>query len=130
MLLDEIGYWAFWLAFISIIAIFIHFIYWNILHIYLKKHDSILFKEPYFSVNELAVYSSWPLSLVKTTAYILLLTNSGISKKRFIKLNDPISESKTIIYLCHIWKISLILIVVVFSSCMIWVGIDMLILKS
>jgi len=130
MPLDEVRNWVFWLSLISIAAIFIHFIYWNILYIYLKKYDPILFKEPYFSVNEIAVYSSWPLGLVKVAAYIFLITNSKISKKRFANLIEPISESMTIKYLCHIWEISLFSIVVVFSLSLLWVGIDILFFYS
>jgi len=125
MSLDEFRELFFLLALISIIAIFVHFIYWNILYLYLRKYDPILFKEPYFSTSELSVYRSWPLSLIKATSYILLLTNSRISRKRFSALTESISESKTLIFLCHFWKILLALIIFIVTLCVIWVGIDM-----
>ncbi len=114
--------------FYSLIGIFLFFVYWNALYFILtRKYDRILFKKPYFNANELGVYSAWPFSLVKATAYILLITNSSISKKRFKELKEPVSESGLIWLLCHIWKVSLLIIVCMFAIGMIWGGLDMLI---
>lgn len=64
-------------------------VYWHILHFILcKKYDALLFKEPIFNPMELAIYSSWPLSLVRSMAYVLLIAAPDffITKRRFKEL--------------------------------------------
>lgn len=38
-----------------------------------RHYDPLLFKTPYFTANEIAIFSSWPLSLIKTSFYIVFL---------------------------------------------------------
>lgn len=65
----------------------------NILY---RRFDSALFRHPWFSVAELAMYSSWPLSFLKAVQYMFLLTFPNyMRKKRFKGLGQvpPVSNS-------------------------------------
>lgn len=131
MQIEDIRNIALWLFFYAIGGSFVFFVYWNILYFYLtRKYDRKLFKQPFFNASELGVYSSWPFSLVRATAYILLITNSSIAKKRFKDLNEPVIEIKLVKVLCQLWKISLFIIAVMFLLGMLWGGIDMLFLSE
>ena len=58
----------------------------NILY---RRLDPILFQEPWFSPAEIAMFSSWPLSLIKAGHYMFLITYPKRSlKKRFIGLKQ------------------------------------------
>lgn len=60
----------------------------NILY---RRLDPILFHAPWFSNAELAMFSSWPLSLIKAVHYMFLLTYPSRSlKKRFIGLEQTL----------------------------------------
>ena len=64
----------------------------NILY---KRLDPILFRAPWFSNAELAMFSSWPLSLIKAMHYMFLLSYPGRSlKKRFIGLEQTLPVGK------------------------------------
>jgi len=54
----------------------------NILY---RKLDSILFRDPFFSSAELALYSAWPLSLVKSAQYMFLITYPNFLKRKRFK---------------------------------------------
>ncbi len=73
----------------ALISTFSFIVYWHILHYFLcKEYDDLLFKEPIFNQTELAVYSAWPLSLVRSMGYALLVAMPRfyITKKRFKNL--------------------------------------------
>jgi len=48
-----------------------------------QRLDSHLFNENYFTVQEMSMLSSFPLSLLKTLAYIRLITFPNSLRKRF-----------------------------------------------
>ena len=131
MQIDSLKDIAVWTFFISGFAILILFIYWNILYLFLtKKYDKSLFREPYFNLSELAVYNVWPLSLVKATAYVLLITNASIAKKRFQSLSEPINETATVKFFCYLLIGLTLIFGGVFVAGLIWGGVDMLLVSS
>ena len=70
----------------SVILTVTFIVLWHMLHFILcKKYDDLLFREPYFRVTELAVYSAWPLSLFRSMGYILLLSVPSLATKRRFK---------------------------------------------
>lgn len=70
----------------SLILFFINAILWVTLHnILYKKLDALLFRKPWFSPAELVMYSSWPLSLIKSMLYMVLISFPNFSKKRRFK---------------------------------------------
>ena len=114
--------------FVSIFAIFILFIYWNVLYWFLKKkYDPLLFREPYFNKNEIEVFNVWPFSLVKATAYILLIANFSIAKKRFKDLDNPVKESAPVKFFCHLLIVATLIFGSIFVIGFIMGLIDMLI---
>ncbi len=69
-----------------VLSTLIMILFWHILHFILcRRYDDILFREPYFRVTELAVYSAWPLSLFRSMGYILLLGVPSLATKRRFK---------------------------------------------
>ena len=95
---------------------------WHILHVLLcKKYDELLFKQPYFRVTELAVYSSWPLSLFRSMSYILLLGAPSLAKiKRFKGVTLDHSNDFFLVVTCRIF-LSLVGLGVIFVLIMmIW----------
>ncbi len=75
------------------------FVLWNILHVVLSwKYDDLLFKGPNFRRNELLLYTSWPISLLKSMVYMLLLSAPEIlKKKRFKGLELDFGEEKILV---------------------------------
>lgn len=70
----------------SVILTFTFIVMWHVFHIILcKKYDDLLFREPYFRITELEVYSSWPLGLFRSMEYIVLLAVPSIATKRRFK---------------------------------------------
>ena len=56
----------------------------HVLHKILPKvFDNIWFNKDHFNEAELAIYSSYPLNLVKTLAYICAISLPSLVKKRF-----------------------------------------------
>ena len=56
----------------------------HVLHNMLPKvFDNIWFNKDHFNEAELAIYSSYPLNLVKTLAYICAISLPSLVKKRF-----------------------------------------------
>lgn len=99
--------------FVSMFAILALFVYWNVLYWMLKKkYDPLLFKEPFFNKNEIEVFSVWPFSLVKATAYILLIANYSVARKRFKNFENPVNESAPVKFFCHL----LIIATLIFGS--------------
>lgn len=119
------------IVFIALFAIFVLFLYWNILHLFLtRKYDKELFKAPYFFPGELAVCTVWPFSLLKTTAYILLITGSPLlAKRRFKDLKEPIiNETAMVKFFCYLWKVSCLIFGGIIVAGMIWGGIEMILM--
>lgn len=110
MISEEIFFVVFFGGFLFLTAFFI--VLWHILHFILsRKYDKILFKDPIFNQMELAIYSSWPLSLVRTMAYILLIAapNFFITKRRFKEISIERSNVFLQVLLCRIFLLSLLL---------------------
>lgn len=64
------------------------------LHISLcKAFDPLLFKEPYFKKQELGVFNTWPLSIIKSTSYMLLIVKPRLVHKRFSTLTLKIKPA-------------------------------------
>lgn len=81
---------------------FLGFFLWNLLHLYLGRcFDPQLFRRPYFSERELHLCNSWPMSLQKTTIYMLLLVYpSGEStRRRFSQFQGSRAVHGSIYYL-------------------------------
>lgn len=103
---------------------------WFVLHKILSKRlDSILFKEPYFKRSELSNYLVFPLSSLKSLAYIYLIAiPAWAKKKRFKGFSDPLPVSTPIIVACKI-QFSLMLFglvfAVVFFSFIVWSNLTM-----
>ncbi len=68
-----------------------------------KKLDKIWFNEQFFNNNELSIYSSYPLSIVRTSSYICAICLPFIVKKRFGDLSPVKSISLPIKLLCYLW---------------------------
>ena len=100
-------------------------VFWHILHFILcRKYDAQLFIEPYFRTNELTVYSSWPLSLFRSMAYILLLGVPMLAKKRrFKKVKIDIPKGFLIVFFCKLF-LSICILDMVFFLAMIAMGIS------
>jgi len=104
---DVVGQIALFLFGAIFVCAFILIVYSVVMHnILYKRLDPILFRNPWFSSAELAMFSSWPLSLIKAGHYMFLLTFPTYSKKkRFIGLEQelPIELSLILaskIYIC------------------------------
>jgi len=91
----------------SIVLAFTTVVLWHILHLILcKKYDKILFREPYFRLTELTVYHSWPLSLLRSMGYILLLGVPTLAKKRRFKgITLDTSKDFFIVLTCKIFLV-------------------------
>lgn len=79
-----------------------------------SRLDSILFKEPYFHQKELRTYVVWPLTWLKTMAYILLVTCPKLAKwKRFKGFNEALPLAWFLVVLCYIELMLLVLLMLV-----------------
>lgn len=111
MMLDKEDFFViFFGGFLISTAFFI--VLWHILHFILcRKYDEILFKEPTFNQAELAIYNSWPLSLVRSMAYILLIASPDffITKRRFKEVSIERSNISLQVLSCKIFLSSLLL---------------------
>lgn len=103
-----------WLALILIVglpAIFIILIVLqHLLGTFLsKKYDPHFFKQPYFTVGELTVYSAWPLNLIKMATYILFTAYPWtLQKRRFKDQLSPYSPSGLIKLCSQLWVFALL----------------------
>lgn len=95
---------------------------WHILHIILcKKYDELLFKQPYFRPTELAVYSSWPMSLFRSMSYILLIgTPSLATKRRFKGVRLELSDSFFLVLICRTFLFLVVLDILLVSTIIVW----------
>jgi len=92
---------------IPVLIILTHF-----LHILLsKKYDNIWFNENFYSLGEIAVYSSYPFSLVRGISYISAVCLPFIARKRYFDLSPIYSLHWFLKILCYIWLILFILAV-------------------
>ncbi len=74
-----------------------------------KVYDPILFKQPYFSLREITVYRSWPLSLIKAATYILFTAYPwALQEKRFKGHASPYIPSVAMKMGCRLWVIFLL----------------------
>lgn len=89
---------------IAMIVICVVYPLWLVLHTLLtKKLDPILFKEPYFQRSELTNYRVFPLSALRSFAYIYLVAAPRwAKKKRFKGFNEPLPITKNIKIACKI----------------------------
>jgi hypothetical protein len=94
-----------------VILPFIMIVLWHMLHFILcKKYDDLLFREPYFRITELAVYSAWPLSLFRSMGYVLLLGAPSLAtKRRFKNVVLDLSEEFFLVLACKILLLILVL---------------------
>ena len=85
----------------------------HLLHFILpKKFDDIWFNDKFFSSNELTLYSSYPLSLVRTIGYASAICLPFMMKKRFGDLQPAQDSSITIKIPVFIWLLSLTLVLI------------------
>ena len=76
--------------------------------VYKKLLDPTYFNNNYFSLNELAIYNSFPLFLIKTIAYIRAIVFPKTMQKRFETRIIKPKENKFIYFLA--WLTMLIII--------------------
>jgi len=83
----------------------------HVLHLILpKKFDTIWFNQTHFTEAELAIYSSYPLSLVKTLGYSAAICLPFLMKKRFTNLRPAEEVSIFIKLLSYIFLLLVFLI--------------------
>ena len=83
----------------------------HVLHLILpKKFDDIWFNKNYFSETELAIYSSYPLSLVRTLGYSAAICLPFLMKKRFSDLSPAQITSPFIKLPIYIFLLSVALV--------------------
>ncbi|MGD8177439.1 hypothetical protein [Marinimicrobium sp. ARAG 43.8] len=80
----------------------------------ISRLDPILFKEPYFHKKELNTYVVWPLTILKTVGYILLVTSPKMAKwKRFKGFSGTLPVGKSLIVLCYIELVLLFMVMLI-----------------
>ena len=95
---------------------------WQILHFILcPRYDKHLFKQPYFRPMEIAVLSSWPLSLFRSLAYILFVAAPSVAKwRRFVGAEPDVKNGLWLVLLCRLFLFSLIATAAIFFPICIW----------
>ena len=84
----------------------------HMLHYFLtKKLDSIWFNDKFYNINELAIYSSYPLSLVRSLSYIAAVCLPYVARKRYDDLAPVKDLNLGLKLLCFVWLILFILAV-------------------
>lgn len=74
-----------------------------------KKYDPHFFKPPYFTLGEVAVYSSWPMSLMRYGTYIIFAGFPRILQKRRFKGHaSPYTPGRLMKVCCQMWLIALV----------------------
>jgi len=77
--------------------------------IYKKIFDSTYFNENHFSLNELAMFNSFPLYFIKTLAYVRAIVFPKTMRKRFeSKILNP--KEKPLIYFLAWMTIAILII--------------------
>ena len=109
-----------------VIASLIIIILWHALHYVLcKKYDALLFREPYFRLTELIVYSSWPLSLFRSMGYIVLLGVPSLAKRRRFKcVTLDSSNEYFLVLLCRIFIVVGVLGILFLLTMFTWAGVS------
>jgi len=75
-----------------------------------KKYDPHFFKSPYFTEGEVAVYSSWPLSLIRYATYIVFAGFPWlVQKRRFKGHASPYLPGAYLKLGCQLWLICTVL---------------------
>jgi len=119
--ISPIGLIAFGLMGSALVLGLILLIYANVVYIALSRRlDSILFREPWFTSAEMALFSGWPLCLIKVGHYMFLFTFPGRSRrKRFIGLKQSLPVGKPLriasnvyIYICIIFLLTVVTILI------------------
>jgi len=103
----------------------------NIMYLILARRlDPILFREPWFSSAELALYSSWPLCLFKVNQYMFLFTFPNRSKrKRFIGLNQSLPVGNSIRIASKIYSYMTILFLLIGAVLILFIGTVYILIK-
>lgn len=74
-----------------------------------RQLDPLLFKEPWFKLAQLTMFDSWPLSLIKSINYMLLIGFPTLTLKtnkfHSLKLKDVPTVSSTFKIACRIYSI-------------------------
>ncbi len=82
----------------------------HLLHFILtRKLDKFWFNDGFFSISELAVYSSYPLSLIRTIFYTSAVCLPFVAKKRFGDLSPANQLNLFVKLLCYIWLLLFLL---------------------
>ena len=78
----------------------------HVLHFILpKKLDKIWFNDKFFNYTELSIYSSYPLSIVRTVSYACAICLPLVVKKRFGDLSPVSNINSWTKLLCYLWLI-------------------------
>lgn len=80
-------------------------------YIYKKIFDSTYFNNKHFSLNELAMFSSFPLYFIKTLAYVRAIVLPKTMHKRFDK-NILDRKEKPVVYILAV----LTLVILIYGS--------------
>ncbi len=93
-------------------------------HFLSKRLDPILFREPWFTSAELALYSSWPLSLIKSVNYMFLITYPDYvkKKKRFKSLTDVPTVQPGLKVACKMYTFTHLLTAITGVSWFLFIG--------
>jgi len=118
-----------WIIAVSLIASglalsFILLLFLIVMHnILYRRLDHILFREPWFSSAEIAMFSSWPLSLIRSVHYMFLITYSKRSRrKRFIGLKQELPVGKHLRIASRIYLYILFLTAIIGISFFLFLG--------
>lgn len=76
----------------------------------LKRFDEIWFNDKYFSPGEIAIYSSYPLSIVRSISYSCAICLPFTVKKRYKDLSPARNSSKLIKSISYLWLLLFILL--------------------
>lgn len=116
-----------WLAFclffgLPIILLCLIFLQ-HLLGYYLAKiYDYHFFKPPYFTHGEIAVYSAWPLSLIKYATYIIYTAYPWtLHQRRFKGQVSPYSPGKLLKSSCQAWVVLMLTSILLFPVLFIFI---------
>lgn len=109
----------------ALVLCIISLIFVSVMHNFLSKRlDPILFREPWFTSAEMALYSSWPLSLIKSVNYMFLITypNYVKKKKRYKSLKDVPIVQPSLKIACKIYTFIHLLTAITGVSWFLFIG--------
>lgn len=79
----------------------------------IARLDPVLFKAPYFHEKELKSLMVWPLTMVKTLGYMMLIACPKLAKwKRFKGVGEALPVEKPLIALCYAELVMLVSLIV------------------